>query len=152
MQKQVVTKPGGTPKWIRDVALNDSDKSFTVPTGKMWMPHYIRARLTASATVGSRYLNCRFKPDGTNVQFISPNVPATATQVAVLLLVHNQPYNNTNILTNDVGDGVNASTSYLIPQDICLPAGGVIQILDYAAIDAAADDLSIDIFYTEYEA
>ena len=43
-------------KTASDVALNDSDKSFTVPTGKRWIVNTIWVELTATATGGNRQM------------------------------------------------------------------------------------------------
>ena len=37
-----------------DVALNDLDKTLTVPDGKVWQFQSLRMEYTASATAGSR--------------------------------------------------------------------------------------------------
>ena len=141
----------GTPKWVRDATLNDSDKSFTVPDGKIWDVQYVRARLVCTATVGTRLMNVRIKPDGSTVQFITPNVSATASQSSVLMLGVGVT-STTNLLTNDVGDGVNASLIWSMPRMPLIKAGGVIQVIEYAAIDAAADDMIVDLYYVEYDA
>ena len=45
---------GGKLKAIDDEALNDSDKTITVPAGKRWLVLSVNVELTATATVGNR--------------------------------------------------------------------------------------------------
>ena len=140
----------GTPKWTRDAALNDSDKSFTVPVGKRWAVASVVAQLTATATVGGRVVVCTIT-DGTNIVWVSPRVGAAASATAGLLL--GQGHNPSTAartslaITNDTNTNVAE-----LPIGMVLNAGYVIRVYDSAAIDAAADDLTVVLHYVEYDA
>lgn len=142
----------GTPKWVRDATLNDSDKSFTVPAGKAWDVKLIEASLTATATVGNRQLIALIT-NGTNVVWASTwagNI--TASQVGMLSL-HNAQTTGT-VATTVALDGATAPTAARqdsIPPMI-LPAGYVVRVFDRGVIDAAADDLIVVLHYVEYDA
>lgn len=146
-------KPGGTPKWVYDATTNDSDKSFTVPTGKRWDMREVHAELTATATVGNRQLAVIIT-DGTNTIMTAiktSNVAATQTGVTNLYF-GNGPSNNTTNTNNPllstgtptVGYGMTVSNTMLL-------AGYVIRAYDFNAVDAAADDLTVVLHYIEYD-
>jgi len=138
--KQVVNRPGGTPKWTRDATTNDSDKSFTVPTGKVWELKHIWVIFATTATVGARGLALQI----TNGTDIITEIYAGNTQAASL------SYRYQWI----IGNGASAGTFHqnMGMNAMTLPAGYVIRIFDTAAVDAAADDLTIALHYIEYEA
>ena len=46
----------GIPQLQADEAANDSDKSFTVPAGRMWELTSIWVELVSTATVGNRQM------------------------------------------------------------------------------------------------
>jgi len=142
----------GTPKWTYDATANDSDKSFVVPTGKIWEIKSIYIEINTTATVGNRICNYTIS-NGTNVIYVSQaritvaastwsgllhynSAPASAVQPAVNLAL-------TQNLTNP------ATTSMPVTY---LPAGYIIRCRDYAAVDAAADDMTVVIEYIEYDA
>ena len=133
----------GTPKWVRDAALNDSDKTFTVPAGKVWLMRAIYNKLVTTATVGNRLLSVMFAPDGTNAEtwFSGPNHAASTTQR------YRMSFEGVtdDIVVND--GGVIMGFPVMV-----LPAGATIRIYDSAAIDAAADDLTVVLHYVEYDA
>ena len=132
----------GTPKWTRDANANDSDKSFTVPTGKVWDMKLIRMRLQTTATVGNRLLLISIAADGTNYNtFFNSGIVAASQDNNYLA-----GFNN---ITDDLAVQIfNISQGF--PQMI-LPAGAIIRIYDSAAIDAAADDLTVVLHYVEYD-
>jgi len=143
----------GTPTWTRDATANDSDKTFTVPAGKLRMLLSVHAELTATATVGNRALVVLIT-DGTDTVFASPKTASiTATNTGVLNLYADSglftttagyvPKLNGDAPAVGTGAGVNA---------LLLPAGYVIRIYDAAAVDAAADDLTVVLHYVEYDA
>lgn len=151
-QKQVVTRPGGTMKWARDAATNDSDKTFTVPTGKMWALIYVVGELTCTATVGGRALQIHVTYDGTNFAWKSGGTALTASQSGNNVLVcNNGSGSNTTAVSRITAAAINASTMAEAPT-MYLPAGATIRVWDTAAIDAAADDLTVVLHYIEYEA
>lgn len=152
--KQVRTYPGGRPVWTRDATLNDSDKSFTVPAGKVWAVYYIRGDLTTTATVGNRVLVIRIS-DGTNyVRGMVRTTSIAASKTGVCVYEEGgigTTTNTTNYETPENG----ASPDVLTVHGGCamyLPAGYVIRVYDIAAVDAAADDLTVVLHYLEYDA
>lgn len=132
--------PGGTPKRTYDDTADDSDKTFTVPANKLWKLKYIFARLVTTATVGNRGLEIQIG-DGTNTiaYFGNGGVQAASTTT------NNMFYNGAPNITT----GSNRAIG--IPGDLYLPAGYTIKIWDTAAVDAAADDMTVAIAYEEFD-
>lgn len=130
----------GTPKWVRDAALNDSDKTMlTVPAGKQVEIIAVQATFITTATVGNRALVLSIT-DGTNEVWLS----YINIQAANLTYV----YQWAPLLPNDV------TATYLsnpIPA-LVLRAGYVVRVYDSNAVDAAADDLTVVLHYVEYDA
>lgn len=141
----------GTPRWVRDAAANDSDKSFTVPDGKIWRVLTVRATFTATATVGNRILTAGIT-DGTNVLWTGPRTGnIAATNTAVLLFSENYDYSTTAGIAN-LDDYTPPSISVVGPLPfIYLLPGYVLRVWDKSAIDAAADDLTVVLHYVEYD-
>lgn len=154
-----LTMDGGTPIWVRDATLNDSDKSFTVPVGKVWELQYIGIDFRATATMGTR------KP-----------LISIGTAADVLLWTSPTDSNNQNAslervitygfggggATGAVASGYNllfdasaftdaAGSAWTAPKFI-LPAGTVVRAYDKVAIDAAADDMTVVLHYLERDA
>lgn len=130
----------GTVKWLRDAALNDSDKSFTVPAGKVWSLRWLFATLATTATVGNRFIWVIIT-NGANDVWIHKQAtshPASTT------------YNYNFAPQYSTQTGTTERTAPLM--DALLPAGYVIRIYDSGAIDAAADDLTVVLHYVEYDA
>ena len=143
----------GTPKWTRDAAANDSDKSFTVPTGKIWDLKTIVVNITATATVGNRLLVVGVT-DGTNVVYVSPKSGnITASQTASALFTIDLAQSGTTANNVPLLSYANPNTSIYFPlPKMVLPAGYIVRVYDYAAIDAAADDMIVVLHYVEYDA
>lgn len=143
--------PGGTPKVTVDATLNDSDKSFTVPTGKVWILNEIWADLVATATVGSRVFVIMIT-DGTNTIYRSVPITVTASQKGSEVISPYFANYSSSIPTRQLDNTTNnAQVTMFVPLQP-LKAGYVIRVYDSAAIDAAADDLTVVLQYTEYEA
>lgn len=143
----------GTPKYTRDSTDNDSDKSFTVPTGKVWELKFVEAVIGTSATVGNRAVQLSISNGTAYVHMAAPSGSVAASNSGAFLwttdiaLVGNatQRYKitDTNIATVGLTD--------YIPTMI-LPAGYIINVKDKAAVDAAADDMTVVLHYVEYDA
>jgi hypothetical protein len=120
-----------------DSVANDSDKTYTVPSGEMWKLSYANVKLVATATVGNRQVRMAVSnPGGVEIGYIS----AGAVQAAST--------------TRSYGfmQGIYRETSFIdsmiqvpIPMDLYLPSGSTIRFYDSAAIDAAADDMTVSI-------
>lgn len=125
----------------RDATNNDSNKTFTVPAGRLWWLHSIYILYVSESTAGTRQIRCLFTQDGTNFSF---DISAGATQAADLTRTYN------------FAPGVPFDTSFTdsklfipIPQRLLLPAAGSIQVVDNAGIAAAADDMTVVLTYDE---
>lgn len=136
------TYPAATSKTVRDATLNDSDKSFTVPPNKRWNMLGIYSKLTTSATVGNRILKHLVSWDGTNYLdiFVTPNIAASTAYYIM---------ESFNGVTDDFGTNTFSMVHGMAP--CILESGGVIRICDSAAIDPAADDLTIFLLYEELD-
>ena len=130
----------GTPAWVRDATANDSDKSFTVPAGKVWRLISVFASMSTTATVGNRTLVVSIT-DGTNIVYRSN---AFGNQAASTTFLYNLFPESISQLTTGV-------QFQPIPGEL-LTAGYIIRVSDYAVIDAAADDLTVVLHYVEYDA
>src|SRR3990167_6130679 len=127
---------------VSDVALNDSDKTLTVTAGRVWYVLYIYAKLIASATVGNRlmslivadaaavelYRNAAAAVQGASATEYYAWLPQIATPAETVATFHHLPLPFTY-----------------------LPAGYTLRVYDNAAIDAAADDLTLSMLVVEYE-
>jgi hypothetical protein len=125
------------PNLSSDVADNDSDKIITVASGYEWIIQSIYVKLTSTATAGNRQLTLEIQDDSSNV-------------VAVYKVGVVQAASNTYhyMLSPNAAEltAVRSSSyiSTLIPA-LHLTAGYKIRIYDSAAVDAAADDMHIQL-------
>ena len=146
----------GTPKWTRDATLNDSDKSFTVPTGKVWLVRSVTATIVCTATVGNRILEARIT-DGADIVAIGPRSGAiAASQKGTYQWMEGGLSTSTS---GDLASLVDGTTVNVVRAVATIPSGGyiipagyVVQVSDVAAVDAAADDLIVVLHYVEYDA
>lgn len=144
----------GTPTWTRDAATNDSDKSFTVPTGKRWLVKDVTFTIVTDGTVGNRTMRMRIT-NGTNIVAtgdIMDVVAASNSSTGAWVFgvsggpaAAAQPRLDTGA-TSSVANWIRGMP------DLILNAGYVINVLDSAAIAAAADDLTVVLHYIEYDA
>lgn len=128
---------------VYDATANDSDKSFTVPDGEMWKLLHGNVILVTSATVGNRQIRFTVTDqDGNIVGYI----PAGAVQAAST--------------TRSYGfmQGIYRETAFVdtmiqvpIPIDLYLPSGSTVRFHDFAAIDAAADDMTVSFGYQVFK-
>lgn len=124
-----------------DTAADDSDKTLTVPTGKAWGLRSVFAQLATTATVGNRQVDVLVTDGSDNAiaTFKAGAVQAASlTRQYVFAPQHPQEtgFTGTVMLRALAGDMV-------------LPAGYKVRIYDSAAIDAAADDLTIRLLVEE---
>lgn len=127
---------------VTDTAANDSDKTITVPAGKVWEVLYVFASLVTTATIGNRQIQLDLRDDSDNVmgQSSALNVQTASGTESY----HWRPSNNT--ATEDV-----ATEHWMpLPDARFLPPGYDMRIYDSAAIDAAADDLTIRMQVIQY--
>lgn len=144
----------GTPKWTRDATANDSDKSFTVPTGKIWIVKSITYTIVTTATAGNRAMRLRIT-NGTNLIAVGEVMDAiAASNSSTGAWIFGVPGGAAAALQPRLDTGATATVANWIRgmPDLVLLAGYVVQVLDSGTIDAAADDLTIAINYIEYDA
>lgn len=148
---QTKTFPGGRPTYLIDSTANDSDKTVTVPTGKIYELFSICADLVATATVGSRLLEVLIQDPDAKPIYRSLGVPVTASQNGSLNIWRSNGLSNT-LLRKCIttGNAPNACVNDSMPL-MFLMAGSTIRIRDSAAIDAAADDMTTVIGIREYD-
>jgi hypothetical protein len=125
-----------------DVAADDSDKTLTVPAGKQWHVRSIGARLVSTGTVGNRQLDVLIT-DGSDNLLIK--LAAGAVQAASLT----RDYTFAPGLPNDTAFA-NGAMARALPLNLVLPAGYKVRVYDSAAVDAAADDLTVRALVEEW--
>jgi len=146
--------PGGTVKWTRDAAANDSDKSFTVPAGKVWELISMTSELHTSATVGNRYLGIRITNGTNDIMNTIITAVVVASKYAGLRIFFGAPVapSTTAFIRLDEATAPQDLTNSVGVGRVSLTAGCVVRIYDVSAIDAAADDLTVVLNYIEYDA
>lgn len=119
---------------IDDVVANNSDKTFTVPTGKKWKILYGAFILATTATAGNRQLQILVRATGTNTIYL---INAANVQIASTTETYNLGQ------FGDVFESVAGVHMLPIPVNLILSEGFTFRVLDSAGIAAAADDLTI---------
>ncbi len=127
---------------VKDVTVNDSDKTFTVGAELAWLIHTVSVNLASTATVGNRQLQV-YITDASDVIFYRGK--AGAVQAASLTYDY------------DFAPGHPRETSVVantllvpLPQALWVPTGWKVRVLDSAAVDVAADDMKVYILGQEY--
>ena len=124
-----------------DATLNDSDKTLTVPAGKLWHVRHIYASLVSTATPGNRQLDVLITDASDNPisKAVAGAVQAQSLGREYIFAPHNP---QETAFTNGL-------MYRHLPDPIFLPAGYKVRIYDSAAIAAAADDLIILVLVEE---
>lgn len=119
-----------------DATANDSDKTFTVPSSEVWEILSVYVENASTATVGNRIITVRIT-DSTDATVGSSSA---ATQAASLT------HRSTFIPAGQVATGSSAvqGATYPLP-GVLVPSGYKVRVLDAAAVDAAADDMTVRI-------
>lgn len=147
----------GFPRNVGDETLNDSDKTFTVPTNAIWEIRAIRIKFNTSATAGTR-VPAWIIADDLGVVRHAVNPGGVAASQEVLYEVGPFYRRTTNAagdtafaLADDDGSAV-GTTSYAFPLSlpIRMYEGWTIRFFDQAAIDVAADDMLVRIGVEEW--
>ena len=131
----------GALKLVTDEALNDSDKTIIVPAGEIWQLLSVYAELIATGDAGNRQVELHVRDDSQDVIGI---FPAAAVQIASATEYYNWG------VAGDLLETV-ATYHYLPLAPTVLPPSYEMRIFDSAAIQAAADDLTIQILVLAYE-
>ena len=142
----------GTPRWVRDATADDSDKSFTVPAGKVWKLISAEGELTTTATVGNRILNMSIS-NGAALVYSGKSTAIIAESKVGGMLFGPSVAPSTGARPSFAAGTTNRDIEMdtQIPEFL-LTAGYVIRVWDTAAIAAAADGLIVVLHYVEYDA
>lgn len=126
---------------ILDETLNDSDKSFIVTAGRRYRLYYAMVTLVTTATIGNRQLALEIQDGSAKVMFRSL---AGAVQAASLTREY-------HFATNPVREAafVNGQIMVPFPDDFIILPGWTIRVYDTAAIDAAADDMTVSMIFDD---
>ena len=131
--------PGFTLGLDAEETTNDCDKSFAVPANTERIIKSIWVEMISTATVGNRQMEIQIQD---NASDIIGSIRAGAVQAASLTrnylfapdLVDLTAFRDTDHLTTPI-------------PELWLPASYTIRVFDNAAIDAAADDMVVQIRY-----
>jgi hypothetical protein len=124
----------------QDLALNDSTKTFAVPTGFTWLPRLLYVDYTASGDAGNRFVAVDYM-NGTIVQFRSRIISAIIANANEFVTAHGH--------VEEPAETV-ATFHYLPLPCVTLAAGLSIRVWDTAAIAATADDMLVSLWVDEY--
>ena len=124
---------------VEDTALNDSDKTLALEATKDRINRVLAiwVSLTSSATAGNRAMAVQFL-SGSDILYEGV---AGAVQAASLTYLYGFGLGN-GLSGSVVENRLNVS----LP-DLWLPKGATVRVFDSAAVDAAADDMSVRISY-----
>jgi hypothetical protein len=126
---------------INDTALNDSDKTFAVPAGKIWEITSVFVDYVATAVVGNRQIAVDILDGSSNLLHqASAGVLITAGLARNLTFFASAPHEIAFI---------NFGALVPLPPILCLPAGFQIRVRDTGIVDAAADDMTVRILGDE---
>lgn len=130
----------GAPSLQADEALNDSDKSLTVPANASWEIQTIWVELITTATVGNRQMTVELQDSAADV---IARFDAGAVQAASLTRNYLFGANLPDLTAFRAGDLLMTPLPCLV-----LPAGFIVRVYDSAAIAAAADDMVLQALVT----
>ena len=122
-----------------DASANDSDKTFIVPTNTRWLINWIHIALVTTATVGNRQIKLEILDAADNVRMDSH---AGVVQAASLTR-HYEYMKGIFREAAFIDDAIQVP----LPTDLAIPAGWKVRVYDSAAVDAAADDMTVSIQY-----
>ena len=125
---------------IQDAVVNDSDKVLTPAVSVGHRLIYGNVELIASSTVGNRQMTIEIRDAADAVVY---SVDAGAIQAEDL---------TRNYLLSPPGGAreaafVATSITIPIPADLIMLPGWDVRVYDSAAIDAAADDMTVDLMF-----
>lgn len=131
------------PELISDEALNDSDKTLTVPADQIWEILSIWLEFTSTATVGNREIRTTTRDSANDTVFdTKPGIIQSASKTFQYLFAPSFPRET----------AVFASDRFHFPYPrIFLPASFNLRLFDAAVVDVAADDLIIQMMVNRYD-
>ena len=118
-----------------DSTANDSDKSWVVPNNEQWKLNSVFVTLATTATAGNRVLTIEVQDELSNVIFA---LAAGAVQAASGTVKYSFAIGAPRETT-----AVNGYLLVNCPRDLWLSAGYTLRVYDSAAVDAAADDMTV---------
>ncbi len=118
---------------VSDTELNDSNKTLTMPDGH-WRVESIRIEYTATGDAGNRLMEIRYLDKDGNIVWATELLPA---YVASDVRITNFSPSDRLLAAVDAGNEGSQHCAAAVP------SGGSIQVLDVAAIQAAADDMVV---------
>ena len=128
---------------VEEATLNDSDKALAVPTGKQWRLMAVYAELISTVVVGNRQLDVHLRNTGGDIlaKYQAGAVQtASLTREYVFAPLHPQEVAFTaGVMLRALGEGW------------VLPAAFDVRVFDSAAIDAAADDMTVRLLVEEQD-
>lgn len=125
-----------------DSTTNDSDKSWTVPNNEIWKINWAHIIFTSTATVGDRSVEIEITDaDSNDVLDVHPGSVQAASNTYHYVYLQGI-YRETSFTLNVM--------QVPIPKDFYLQPGWTIRFYDSAAIDAAADDMTVSFQFKKY--
>lgn len=121
----------------QDLLANDSDKTFTVPAAHLWIVHWVMVQISTTATSGSRALALEIADASGNVLARTGGAAGIVASVVDTVLFGGA-IRDRNYVGSDSQDSP-------LPANFILPAAFTLRVFDFAAIDAAADDMEVTI-------
>ncbi len=140
---EVLERAVGVPLLQSDEALNDSDKSFTVTAAKQWAIQSIRAELTTTGTGGNRQMLVEIQDDSGDV--VSQYIAGAVQAASITRFYH---FSSSAADLESFRDTNWLSTPLPL---LLLPPAYVIRVYDNNAVDAAADDLVVQLLLIQRE-
>ncbi|RMG96174.1 MAG: hypothetical protein D6706_10625 [Chloroflexi bacterium] len=138
----VKTHSSWAPALQADETLGDSDKTLTVTAGKEWHIMSIHVELSTSATVGTRQLEIQVRDTADDV-IASYRVRLTQAEST------SYHYEFAPGVANDTSIVDSNHATVAIPPTLILPAGYDVRIFDNNAVDAAADNMIVQMLVME---
>lgn len=138
------TKDGASYNIITvfDNAVNDSDKTFTVPAGEVWEVLHANVLYASSADVGNRVMHMdAYDDSGNEICSASAGAVQTASLTGSYLFMQGT-YRETAF--------VNGGLQVPIPANLFLTEGFSLRFYDAAAVAVAVDDMTVAFQYRKF--
>jgi len=133
---------GGRVITHEDETLNDADKEITVPSGKLWKILNVYVDYTSDATVGDRNVECRL------LNILDEEIFASRNADNIGPSEHYRLIWTPGISKSETQVGLIAMQPF--PQDVPLPTGFSVQVVDINSVALAGDDMLIRLLIREW--
>lgn len=137
-----VVEKAWAPVLQTDVVVNDSDKTFTVTAAKIWKILSIHVQLITTATVTNRQMTIEIQDASTNILAV---IKAGVDQAPSLTYEYSFAPGLPDLVA--VRDTTFVMTP--LPNGMIILPSYVVRIYDSAAVDAAADDMTMRMLVDE---